>query len=473
MLELGMSYEIHADRSQTFLLPPALDDWVPSDHPARFVAEFVESLDLPAMGFEVGHAPVGRPSYSAELLLSIYCYCYFSGIRAFRHLERACSENVAVMWIAGLQRPDHNSFWRFIRDNKKVLRGLLKQSVQVAARLGLVEMVLNAVDGTKIQAAASMKTARYRRTLEAALQRLDKSIEEFETELERSAEEELDGYRLPEELADAQERREAIRRSLLELNRAETNTLSPNDPDARVMKCSGKQLLGYNAQAVADESGIVLAAEVFQNENDRGLLSTMIERVEENVGQIAAETLADKGYSSAEDLGEAEEKAIPVLVNLPQNVAPPEGTSPFHASRFTYDAERDCCICPIGRELKLQRSRKSRRGLFTKVYHCACYRDCPMRKRCSSNKRGRTIELSNHHQAVENQRQKLQAPGAKEKLDRRGVIVEPVFAVVKEVLGFRRWSVRGLENVRTQWALICSIVNLRKLYPLWRANLVT
>jgi transposase len=468
-----MSYEKYADRTQTFLLPPCLDDWVPQDHPVRFIAEFVDSLDLAKMGFKVGHAPVGRPSYSAQLLLSIYCYCYFSRIRSYRDMEKACRENIAVLWLAGFERPDHNVLWRFWRDNREQMRRVLRQSVQVAAGLGLARLVLTAVDGTKIRAAASMKTAKYRAALEAALRRVEKSIDEFETEMEKSADDQLDGVRLPEGLADARRRREAIQRSLLELDQAGTNTLSPNDPQARVMKCGGKQQLGYNAQAVADESGIVVAAEVFQKENDRALLSTMIGLTQETVGQPPAETLADKGYSSAEDLGEAQEKGLPVLVNLGENVAPPDGSSPFHASRFTYDAEHDCCVCPIGGVLEFQRTRTSRRGLFTKVYHCARYRDCPMRDQCSSNKRGRIIELSNHHAAVENQRQKLKEPGAKEKLARRAVIIEPVFATVKTVLGFRRWSFRGLENVRTQWSLMCLTVNLRKLYPVWRENLVT
>ena len=473
MLEYGMSYEIHPDRTQTFVFPPALDDWIPPDHPARFVAEFVDSLDVASMGFKVGHAPTGRPSYSAHLLLAVYCYCYFNRIRSFRAMERACLENVAVMWLTGLERPDHNSLWRFWRDNRKQLREVLKQSVQLAGTLGLVAMVLHAVDGTKIQAAASMKTAKVRSLLEAALKRVGKSIDDMEASLEDSADEQLDGFRLPEELADARKRKDAIQRSLLALDEAGTNTLNPNDPDARVMKCSGKQQLGYNAQAVADESGIVVGAEVVPNENDHGLLSTMIENVRETAGMTAADTLADKGYSSAEDLGRAEEKGLPVLVNLPRNVAPPDGTSPFHASRFRYDAERDCCICPLGCELKFQRARKSRRGVAIRVYHCAGYRDCPMRDQCSSNKRGRIIELSNRHLAVENQRQKHKEPGAKAKLARRGVMIEPVFATVKEVLGFRRWSFRGLDNVRTQWLLTCAVINLRKLYPVWRANLVT
>jgi hypothetical protein len=105
--------------------------------------------------------------------------------------------------LTGLETPDHNSLWRFWRDNRKQLREVLKHSVHLAGTLGLVAMVLHAVDGTKIQAAASMKTAKYRSLLEAALQRVGKSIDEMEASLEESADEQLHGYRLPEDRADA------------------------------------------------------------------------------------------------------------------------------------------------------------------------------------------------------------------------------------------------------------------------------
>jgi len=178
--DLFMSYEKKPDRSQVFLLPPSLDDWVPEDHPARFIDAFVESLDLPALGFEVGHAPTGRPRYSAQLLLSVYIYCYFDRIRSLRRMERACLENVALMWLTGNERPDHNTLWRFFGDNKKAIRKVLKQSVKVAVDANLVGMVLHAVDGTKIEAQASSKTAYYRKQQDEALKRVDFSIAEME-----------------------------------------------------------------------------------------------------------------------------------------------------------------------------------------------------------------------------------------------------------------------------------------------------
>lgn len=464
-----MSYEKKADRSQVFLLPPSLEDWVPEDHPARFIDAFVESLDLSSLGFEVGHAPTGRPSYSAELLLSVYIYCYFDQIRSLRRMERACVENVALMWLTGNEHPDHNTLWRFFRDNKKAIRRVLKQSVRVAADANLVGMVLHAVDGTKIEAQASNKTAYYRKQKEAAIQRVDASIAEMEELLEASREAGIDSYRLPEELVNAKTRREKIRKSLAELDEAGVNNLQPSEPDARVMNCDGKNVFAYNAQAVTDEkAGIIVGEDVVTEETDHGLLAPMIDTVKETVGDVAETTLADKGYSADKDLAQAEKKGYEVLVNLGKNVDPAEGDKPFHKSRFVYDRDEDCCICPLGQKLRFQRTTKARRGDGRlRVYHCSEYKECPERWQCSSTKRGRTIELSEHHEAVVRQRAKQKNPEAKAKLSRRCVIVEPSFAFAKHVLGFRRWSYRDLGSNRAQWSLICSTINLHKIYAAW------
>jgi len=467
-----MSYEIEADRNQTFLFPPALDDWIPQDHPARFIASFVDTLDLQSLGFEVGHAPTGRPRFSARLLLSVICYCYFSRIRSLRGMEQACQENVALMWLTGFEKPDHNTLWRFWRDNRGPLRGLLRKSVQVAGDMGLLGMVLHAVDGTKIRAQASLKTGVYRKKLKDALELLDKSIREMEEGIEASVNTEIGSCRLPQELLDARTRKEMIEGSLEVLDEAQTNSLNPSEPDARIMKCSGVKTFGYNAQAVADGMiGIVVGTKVVSNETDTGLLATMIDSAVETVGAKPTQTLADKGYSAAQDLADAGKKGHEILVNLKRDVSPPGDEKPFHSSRFPFDAENDCCICPIGGILRFQHAYKDH-GKPCRVYHCAGFKECPRRMECSKNKRGRSIKLGQNHQAVRNQIDKQKDPEAKSQLARRSVIVEPVFAIVKEILGFRKWSVQGIEGVQTQWALMCTTVNLRKLYTAWRANLL-
>lgn len=464
-----MSYEKKPDRSQVYLLPPSLEEWIDPQHPARFIDAFVGSLDLPGMGFKVGHAPVGRPSYSAQLLLAVFVYCYFNRIRTYRGMEQACVENVAVMWLTGNEHPDHNTLWRFYRDNKGAIRKVLKQSVRVAARSNLVGMVLHAVDGTKIQAQASCKTAKHRKVLEKVLERTEASIAEMEASLESSEEGEAEGYRLPAELADAEARRERIRESLAELEREGTDSLQSSEPEARIMLCDGRKVFGYNAQAVTDaKAGIIVAEQVVTQPNDIGLLAPMIDTVKDMIGEVATTTLADKGYSSGEDLAQAEDRGYEVLVNLPRNVDPAEGDKPFHASRFTYDGDQDCCVCPLGNNLTFRSTKKDRRGSgLLRVYKCTTYRDCPKRWQCSSAKRGRTIGLTQHHAAVTRQRDKVGHPEARTKLARRCVIAEPSFATAKHVLGFRRWSYRDLESNRTQWSLICTTVNLLKLYTAW------
>src|SRR5208283_6006269 len=146
---------IAPDYGQQFLFPPALEDWVPADHPARFLREFVDQLDLAKLGFAMPAATEGRPPYAPSLLLKIWLYGYFHRIRATRKLEVACQEHLSLLWLTGLIAPDHNSLWRFWSENQKALRQVFKQTVQLAARTGAAGLALQALDGTKIQAACS------------------------------------------------------------------------------------------------------------------------------------------------------------------------------------------------------------------------------------------------------------------------------------------------------------------------------
>src|SRR5271154_4521086 len=146
------------DYGQQFLFPPALEDWVPDDHPARFLREFVDQLDLPKLKFVIPAAAEGRPPYAPSLMLKIWLYGYFHRIRSTRKLEIACGEHLSLLWLTGLIVPDHNSLWRFWKENKTAMGQVFKQTVQLALRTGAVGLALQALDGTKIQAAGSGPT---------------------------------------------------------------------------------------------------------------------------------------------------------------------------------------------------------------------------------------------------------------------------------------------------------------------------
>ena len=137
---MSMSLEIFANHKKTFLFPVALEDFVPKDHPARFIRAFVESLDLNALGFAQRIAKEGRPSYSADLMLSIWIYGFFMKIRSSRNLEKACMDSVGMIWLTGMNYPDHNSIWRFFKKNREAIKKVFKQSVLLANSMELVSV---------------------------------------------------------------------------------------------------------------------------------------------------------------------------------------------------------------------------------------------------------------------------------------------------------------------------------------------
>jgi hypothetical protein len=128
-------------------------------------------------------------------------------------------------------------------------------------------------------------------------------------------------------------------------------------------------------------------------------------------------------------------------------------------------------ICPQGTRLKFTGLRKKGgKRAAVRTYQCTAYAQCPVRALCSKAGRGRSIELSPQRAALAHQAAKRGDPVKQARLRQRKAIIEPVFALIKQAMGFRRWTVRGLENVRTQWALLCTAFNLRKIYRHWAAG---
>ena len=465
-----MSHEIRADYSQIWMFPPSLEDLLEKDHPARFIREFVDALDLPKLGFRMRKGDEGRPNYAADLLLKVWLYGYLERIRSSRRLEKACRQHLALMWLTGMNHPDHNSLWRFWDDNKKAIKEVFRQTVRVAMDAGLVDMVVNALDGTKIAARASTDKTWFEKKLKKRLEHLDIWLDQAMKETEKAEKEETGEYRLPEELAEKQKLRETIQESLAQLQANKRESMHPGEPEAQMMKTREGTRLGYNAQAVVDsKAGVIVAVEVTTDQNDMHQLVPMLETVQQEMGKVAEETVADGGYLSGDQLDQAEKAELPVLVNLGQAQKAEEDGGPFHASKFQYDCERDCYLCPMGQILAFEglRQRKDRPHAM-RAYRCRNANQCPVRWQCSKDKHGRCVERSPYADAVQRQKEKQKDKTKTELLRRRMVIVEPVFARVKHLLEFRRWTMGGLDKVREQWAFVCALINLGRIYPLWR-----
>jgi len=327
--------------------------------------------------------------------------------------------------------------------------------------------VVHAVDGTKIASAASPQQALHRNSLEKLLAETDKSIEKMMAQVEQAEATEEGDYRLPPELAERHRLREVIQSGLKELDQADRDHLVKTDPDARMMKMRRGFDFGYNAQAVADEqSGMIVGVDVFTAEDDHHLLMPMLEQVKDNLEHVAEQTLADGGYGTGSELGQAEEKGYGVLVNIGN----PEDKGEFDQSRFSYDPNQDQCLCPRGEILKFESRKKDRSGDEVRVYRCQNYQQCPVRWQCSENTKGRTVAIQRHYAAWTHQREKQKDPAMRALLKKRSQLIERIFGWIKQDLGFRRWTGFGLDNVKGQWFLMCTTVNLRILHRFWAAK---
>jgi transposase len=455
-----------ADFETVYLLPPSVEDWLEKDHPARFIREFVQERALGALGMEEARSEEGGTYYDPKLLLMVFLYGYLKKIRSYRELERSCREDVAFIWLSGNHRPDHNAFWRFFGSYRKQIRALYKQTVHCAIKLDLVGLVLQAVDGTRIQAACSGWKSYNREQIEKLLKKIEENIEQQEKALEKapSADAEPEAKLTPE-YTDAKVLQKKLKAALLEIQQSDLKYCHPQELDARRMKTGDGNRFSYNAQAVVDDrSHIIVGQDLTQDGNDAAQLVPMIEEARANT-QATPTTLADTGYANAEAFGRAQEAGLDVIAPLPPCSAR-EGD--YHASKFAYDKERDVVVCPQNKELHFQRQR-TRRGKAFRVYRSAkACRECPVRGHCTQDRGGRSIDITPFHHSVLDQRKKLGDTAVLQKLAKRSQIVEIVFAQIKAIFKFRRWSFKSLEKNKAQWSLLCSVWNLKVIYQRWK-----
>jgi transposase len=473
-------------RDKTWLLPPTLEELIPADHPVRYVATFVDGLDRAAW-CELGVAPdgaaVGAPAYHPRVLLGVWLYGFMDGVRSSRKLEKACRDQMPYLWLTGWQHPDHHTLWRFYQGHRVAMRRLLKRTVRVAMAAGLVDLAVQAVDGTRVAGSAARERSLDAAGLAALLERTEAAIADLEAQNAGGGD--PPPARLPDALTRLATLRERVRaaqaRVAAEGGPARTNL---TDPDATLQKArNGGFVVGYNAQAMvagvttpqADGSGgpgglLITAADVTTDRDDHDQLVPLVEQATETTATALPVLLADGGYHSAANLTACTERGQTVLMPDPQA---PRPDAAYHKDRFVYDPATDTFTCPQCQTLTfhglMERTRNQPTARRYRAPKAACDA-CPVRAACTtSTTKGRSLTIGPDDAALRAHRAVMATEAARTAYRRRKTLPEPTFGILKEQQAARRFLLRGLANVQAEWALLATAFNLRTLARVWRS----
>ncbi len=465
------------NRQQTWLLPPTLDELIPTDHPARFVASLVDSLPE-TLWQKLGISPegewLGAPAYHPRALLGIWLYGFMTGTRSSRKLEAACRDQLPYLWLTGWQHPDHNTLWRFYKEQRREMRQLFQLTVQTAIKLELVDLAVQAIDGTKIAANAAKDRTYDAKGLQELLARTEKVILELEKENEVGND--PAPVHLSEKLRQKEQLREEVKAAMEQLIAEGKTNINLTDAEANLMKGRQGIIAGYNLEAVvsplktakAGKSGLFMtAADVAGNPDDHHQLIPMLEQAEKNTGQQADVSLVDAGFHSGSNLADCEKRAQIIVMPESQDQAL---KNPYHKDYFSYDERSDSYHCPRGQTLHFLSAKVSRRkprrvygGLGSICVKCEAFGLCTKNKR-----NGRELEIGLYEAEIRRHRKWMATDTAQEAYQQRKELIEPSFGIIKEAMGIRRFLLRGLNNVRAEASVLATVFNLRTLYSVWR-----
>ena len=418
---------------QISLMPASMRDWLPSDHLAYFISDIVDNLDLSAIMERYSGEDRGYPPYHPAMMVKVLLYAYCIGVASSRKIEKRLCEDIAFRVLAANNTPDFRTISDFRKDHLKTLAGLFLQVLKLCQKAGLVKLGHVALDGTKIKANASKhKAMSYKRMkeeevrLEAEVAELLKKAESVDEEEDQRYGKGKKGDELPKELAFRDSRLKRIQEAKAALeaearleaekkpDKNDGDGTPPDkaqrnftDPDSHIMPTSGGKyfIQAYNAQAAVDSANqIIVAAEVTNKPTDRGQAEPMMDIVKVNAGQLPCQMSADAGYFSSDAVSNLTVLGIDVYM-------PPDKIG----HRFTLPP------APRGR-----------------IPQCLSIAD--------------------------RMRRKLRTKKGKVCYGLRKELPEPVFGQIKQVRGFNHFLLRGLENVSSEWKVICTGHNLLKLF---------
>jgi transposase len=400
---------VNVDRDTPMLLPPDVRDWVADDALAHFVLEAVEATNLGEA--RVNLRGTGDAQYPPGMMLALLIYSYATGTFSSRAMERASYDSMAVRYLCANHHPDHDTIAKFRRENGALLKACFVRVLELAREVGLLKLGTVSVDGTKIAARAAKKANLRREQIAAQLRQLQGEVDQLLARAEeadgRGPE---DGTTLPKELALRQERIKRLRAARRVLEERDEppqpdDTAHPTDPDSRIVPTAqGPYIQGYNAQAAVSAEGTTLIVAAHVVAETNDRRQLQ-PTVEAIAPALGAPqaVLADTGYDNAGQIEVLHQRGI-------HTYCPPQNLSP--------QAPRE----------------RHRRAEWVVRWQ-------------------RQAELD-------------QAP-VQTLYRRRAATSEPTFHVIKRLMGFDRFSLRGRPKVNLEWTLVALAFNCRKIAPLW------
>jgi transposase len=436
------------DMNQRLLLPPDLREWLPPAHLALYISDVVESLDLSGIlkVYEAGDGR-GRPPYHPAMMVKLLIYGYCTGKMSSRKLEQATHDDVPFRVLSCNQQPDHDSIAGFRKRHLQELGRLFVQVLQLCERAGLVKLGHVAIDGTKIKANASKYQSLSYARLKDEEQKLAAEVERLLGEAQRidEAEDELygpgkRGDELPEELRDPETRRAKIRSLIAELE-AEAKAAAEQKRAEKEKPAENRSRNWRRKWEVSEAGEILPLAKSKRNLTDPdsrlmkdGATKTFHQAYNIQVGVDAQAQIivAAKVVQTGAD----QEQLVPVLQEVEKNL----GRMPERASADAGYYSRAALTHEAVRAVDLHVPPNQRQPLDWE----------------ETLPPDATIQEQMWH--------KLGSKAGREVFSRRKVIVEPVFAQVKHIRGFRQFLLRGLQQVEAEWLLVCMTHNLLKMF---------
>lgn len=472
-----MAYRWGTDRHQTTFLPPSLDQYIGQDHPVRAYDVFVDSLNFKELGIELDDRKVGNSEYDPRCMLKLLIYGYSYGVKSSRKLEREVHNNLSFIWLMKQLKPDHKTIAEFRRKNKKALKKALGLCAGLCLKLGLIEGNIFFVDGSKLRADAGKSNLHDKQWYEDKLKEVEEKIHQLLNECEQIDQGEShcgSQVVMPKELAKAEKLREAVREALDEFTKRGEKTKEGKkrkvnlvDPDSVLVQSRQGTHCGYSVQTVVDDKcGLIAHADVVSEANDANQLADQIFGAEAELGHECKIACADAGYSDIVEIEKLESAEKTVVVPSQAQASGKEAAA-FDKSRFTYDSDSDCYLCPEGGRLIFRRFQdKEKQKKDYRIENPKQCRSCRHFGQCTESNQGRTVTRHVLEEVREAVSKRFEDPEIKKIYERRKSRAEHPFGYIKKVLGFGQFLLRGLDGVRAEASILATCFNLRRMITL-------